>query len=87
MKTLPLSEAKSRLSAIVKRVHDLDEEVTITVNGWPTAVIISQDNYEGWKETQFIKSNPEFYKQILRNMKALKAGKGRFYTMEEIFGK
>ena len=87
MKTLPLSEAKSRLSAIVKRVHDLDEEVTITVNGRPAAIVISPDEYEGWRETQYIKSHPEFHRQILRNLKLAKSGRGKWYTMEEVFGK
>ena len=87
MKTLPLSEVKSHLSALVKRVHDLDEEVTITVNGRPAAVVISADEYDSWRETQFIKSHPDFYKEILRNLKLIKSGRAKWHTMEEVFGK
>mgnify|MGYP001576647511 CR=1 FL=1 len=88
MKTLPLSEAKSHLSALVKRVHDLDEEVNITVNGRPAAVLISPDQLEGLRETVAIQSDPELMRQIRRGIKALKEGKYKVYTdLDELFGK
>ena len=41
MKTLSLSEAKMKLSGLVEMVNKTDEEVVITKNGSPAAVIIS----------------------------------------------
>ncbi|MFC1818741.1 type II toxin-antitoxin system Phd/YefM family antitoxin [Thermodesulfobacteriota bacterium] len=46
MKTLSLSEAKMKLSALVESVKNTDEEVIITKNGTPAAVLISSDEYE-----------------------------------------
>ncbi len=51
MKILPLSEAKAKLSALVDDVRATDEEVVITKNGRAAAVLVSPDEYEGWKET------------------------------------
>ncbi len=88
MKTLPLSEAKSRLSALVKRVHDLDEEVTITVNGRPAAVLVSPDELDSLRETQAVRSDPALMKEIRRGLKALKDGKYKVFTdLDELFGK
>ena len=88
MKTLPLSEAKSRLSAIVKRVHDLDEEVTITVNGRPAAILVSPDELDSLRETEAIRSNPALMKEIRRSLKAFKEGRFKTFTnLDELFGK
>lgn len=37
---VPLSEAKSRLSALVKSVHEIGAEYTVTVRGVPLAMIV-----------------------------------------------
>lgn len=37
---VPLSEAKSRLSALVKSVHETGAEYTVTVRGVPLAMIV-----------------------------------------------
>jgi prevent-host-death family protein len=50
MKTLSVSEAKMKLSGLVDSVYTTDEEVVITKNGSPVAVLISPDEFEGWKD-------------------------------------
>jgi prevent-host-death family protein len=51
MKTLPLSEAKSRLSGLVEQVRSQEEHVVITRYGRPAAVLVSAEEFERWKET------------------------------------
>ena len=51
MQVLSLSEVKMKLSEIVDRVHSTDEEIVITKNGRPAAVMISPDEFDSWKET------------------------------------
>ena len=51
MKVLPLSEVKMKLSQLVEEVSSLDEEITITCNGKPVAIIVSPDEFDSWKET------------------------------------
>ena len=86
MKTLPLSEVKTRLSALVHRVQDLDDEVSITVNGRSAAVLLSQDRLDSLRETLDILSDPKLMRQFRRNVRLLKSGRGKWYTMEEVFG-
>jgi antitoxin YefM len=83
MKTLPLAEVKARLSSLVDHVARTDEEILITRNGRPAAVLVSPDDYEGWKETQAIRSDPEFMAEIRRGLRALKKG-AKIYTLDEL---
>ena len=85
METLSLSEAKIKLSSLVDRVNNLDEEIVITKNGRPAAVMVSPDEYEGWKETIMINSDPDFIQEIKKGLKALKDKKARLYTLDELF--
>jgi antitoxin YefM len=83
MKTLPLAEAKARLSSLVDRVARTDAEILITRNGRPAAVLVSPDEYEGWKETQAIRSDRELMAEIRRGLRQLRKG-GKIYTLEEL---
>jgi antitoxin YefM len=85
METLSLSEAKIKLSSLVDRVKNLDEEIVITKNGRPAAVMVSPDEYEGWKETILINSDPDFVREIKKGLKALKDKKAELYTLDELF--
>jgi prevent-host-death family protein len=83
MKTLPLAEVKAQLSRLVDRVADTDEEILITRNGRPVAMLISPDEYQSWQETRAIQSDREFVEEIRRGLRDLKRG-GRIYTLEEL---
>lgn len=85
MKTLPLSEAKTKLSGLVEAVERRDEEIVITKNGRPAAVLVSPDEYESWKETIAIRSDRELMREIRSGLAALKSRKARLYTLEELF--
>ncbi len=86
MKTLSLSEAKAGLSGLVDEVSTRDEEVVITRNGRPAAVLVSPDEYESWKETQAIRADAALMKEIKAGLKALKGRKAKLYTLDELFG-
>ena len=66
MKTLPLAEAKATLSRLVDCVEKTDEEVLITRNGRPVAILVSPDEYESWKETRAIQSDRALMREIRR---------------------
>ncbi len=83
MKVLSLSEVKIKLSQLVEQVNTMDEEIVITKNGRPAAVLISPDEYEGWKETIKIKSDPDLMKEIKQGLLALKK-KSKIYTLDEL---
>lgn len=53
MTTIPLSEAKDRLSAIVEQAERTHEIVTITRHGRPAAVLMAAEDLESLHETLF----------------------------------
>jgi len=85
MKTLPLSEVKMKLSALIEKVSDTDEEIIITKNGRPAAVLVSPDEFESWKETIAVRADAGLMKEIRKGLKALRAKKAKLYTLEELF--
>jgi len=84
MKTLSLSEAKMKLSSLVEAVSATDEEVVITKNGSPAAVLVSPDEFESWKETIAVRTDLPLMQEIKEGLKALKSKKARLYTLENL---
>lgn len=84
MRTLSLSEAKMKLSELIEKVYSTDEEVIITKNGRPAAVLISPDEFESWKETINIKLDSDLMQEIKKGLSELKK-KSKLYTLEELF--
>jgi antitoxin YefM len=84
MKILSLSEAKMKLSELVEAVYSTDEEIVITKNGRPAAVLVSPEEFESWKETIEIASSPDLMEEIKQGLVALKK-KRELYTLEELF--
>ena len=85
MKTMSLSEAKMKLSSLVEIVRDTDEEVMITKNGRPAAIIVSPDEFDSWRETTAIRSDAELMKEVKEGLSALKKKRANLYTLEELF--
>jgi len=83
MKILPLSEVKIKLSQLVEEIASRDEEITITRNGKPVAIIVSPDEFDSWKETLAIRADAELMAEIRRGLEALKK-KRKLYTLEEL---
>ncbi|MFI5305370.1 MAG: type II toxin-antitoxin system Phd/YefM family antitoxin [Nitrospiria bacterium] len=86
MKTLSLSEAKMKLSNLIDVVNTTDEEIVITKNGSPAAVLISPDEFDSMKETIAVKSDAALMEEIRKGLKDLKKNKSSLYTLEELFG-
>lgn len=84
MKTLPLSEAKSKLSSLVENVRERGDEILITKNGHPMAVLVSPSEFDSWKETAAIRADAALMREIKAGLSALKAKKAKLYTPEEL---
>jgi antitoxin YefM len=85
MKTLSLSQAKMKLRALSDEVSGMGEEVVITKNGVPGAVLVSPDEFESWRETMAIHFDTESMDEIREGLTALKEGRAAVYTLEELF--
>ncbi len=85
MKTLSLSEAKMKLSALLDSIMITDEEIVITKNGSPAAVLISSDEFENLRETIAVRSDNDLMDEIKKGLNALKKKKASLYTLDELF--
>lgn len=84
MKVLSLSEVKMKFSEFIEEVSSRDEEITVTRNGKPVAVIVSAEEFDSWEESIAIRSDDEFMAEIRKGIGELKK-KSKLYTLEELF--
>jgi prevent-host-death family protein len=84
-KTLPISEVKARLPELVAGVLDREEEVIVTRNGRPAAMLVNIDEYKRLKETLDVLSDPDMMRQIRAGERYLARG-GKGLSFEQVFG-
>ena len=84
-KTLPISEVKTRLPELVAGVAEREEEIVVTKNGRPTAVLVSYKEYRRQQETLDILCDPDMMKQI-RQSRRFYAKKAKGLSFEDVFG-
>ena len=83
--TLPLSEVKARLPELIAGVEEREEEIIVTKNGRPAAVLVNVQEYERLKETLEVLSHPVLLKQISQSRTFYRSGK-KGLTFEDVFG-
>jgi antitoxin YefM len=74
MQTLPISKVKDRLNEFVDSVSLTHEQVTITKNGSPAAVLVGVDEWESLQETLFWLSQPGILDDIAQARRELAEG-------------
>ena len=74
MKKINLSEAKNRLSELVKETAETTEALTITVHGRKEVVLMSMEEYDSLMETIEIMQDKELMKRIAASMEEIKRG-------------
>ncbi len=85
MKALSVSEAKMKLSGLIETVNATDEEIMITKNGRPAAVLVSPEEFESLKETVAVRSDSALTKEIKKGLRALRMRRAKLYTLDELF--
>ena len=83
-KTLPVSEVKTHLPSLLAGVEEREEEVVVTRNGRPAAVLVNYEEYSRLKATLEVLSDRELMHQIDRSRRFL-ASRRSPITFEEIF--
>jgi prevent-host-death family protein len=76
MTTIPLADAKARLSAVLDEVRDTHERVVITRNGRPEAVLMAVSDLETLEETLDLLSTPGALEKIRQAEADIAAGAG-----------
>jgi antitoxin YefM len=85
-KTLSLSEVKTRLPELVAGVQEREEEIIVTKNGRPAAILMNIDEYTRLKETLDVLSDPALMSQIAESTTFYKKAGKKGLTFEDVFG-
>ena len=64
MRTLPISKVKDKLNEYVDAVAQTPDQITITKNGVPAAVLVGADEWESLQETLYWLSQPGIKESI-----------------------
>jgi antitoxin YefM len=80
--TVPLSEAKAKLSEYAARVEDGHERVTVTRNGRPSFVMVAADDLESLEETLALLSDPDAMASIRAGQE--EAARGRTIPLDDV---
>jgi len=84
-KTLPISEVKARLTELVTGISERDDEVVVTRNGRPAAVLVSYGEYARLKETLDVLCDAELMKQV-RQSRSFYRRRRKGGSFEDVFG-
>ena len=84
-RTLPISEVKARLPELVTGVAEREEEIVVTRNGRPAAMLVNYDEYRRQRDTLDILSDPDMMKQIRRSRRFY-ARSAKGFSFEDVFG-
>lgn len=71
---VPISEAKTHLSELARRVRLQHDRITLTRNGEPEAVLVSVDDLEGLEMTLEILSDSDAAARISESLASLGRG-------------
>jgi antitoxin YefM len=74
MTTLPVADARSRLSALIDEAMTTHERFEITRHGRRAAVLLSADDYDTLQETITVLSDPELLTAHREGQAAIDAG-------------
>ncbi len=84
-RTLPISEVKTRLPELVTDIEEREEEIVVTRNGKPVAVLVNYAEYERVKETIDVLSDADLMRQIRKSQGFYAAG-NKGFSFEDVFG-
>ena len=82
MTTINVSEAKDRLSQLVKETAETTKQVVISVNGRKEVMLISVEEYESLMETIEILKDQSLVKKIVSSTADIR--RGDFVNFEDI---
>jgi prevent-host-death family protein len=70
---------------LIDTVNATDEEIMITKNGRPAAVLVSPEEFESLKETVAVRSDSALMQEIKKGLRALRMRRAKLYTLDELF--
>ena len=84
--TLSISQARKKIFDIAKNVQKPSTYYTLTENGRPTAVLMSAEEFESWRETlEVMRDFPNLEEDIKKAKEEYK--KGDYITLDDLLQK
>ena len=74
-KILPITKVKKEFLDVIKEMVEEDSTITVTKNGMPVGVMMTQERYEGLLETIEILADPKVVKALEASVRDFRAGK------------
>ncbi len=74
-KILPITKVKKEFLDIIKEMTAEESTITVTKNGMPVSVMMTQERYEGLLDTIEILADPKIIKALTASAKDFRAGK------------
>lgn len=84
-KIVSVTRLKPQILKVISMAQKAGQEYVVTKNGQPAAVIMSYDEWESWKETVEILSDPKALARIRKNAAYFNRG-GRGKGLDDVFG-
>ena len=84
-RTLPISDVKTHLPDLITGVEEREEEIVVTRNGRPAAVLVNFEEYERLKATLDVLSDANLMRQIRASRRHF-AGGGKGVPLEQVLG-
>ncbi len=85
-KTLPISDVKTHLAELVAGVEEREDEIIVTRNGKPAAMLVNVEEYARLKATVDVLGDDDLMRRIRRGRRYFTAG-GKGATIEHAFGR
>ena len=85
MKTASYTDLRNNLKNYLDAVIDDSEPLIIHRQKGNGVVVISLDEYNSLKETEYIKSSPEMIKRINEAETAIHSGKGKKISLDDLW--
>ena len=76
MQVYSLTEARNNIKTMFDSVYEDNEEVIIHRKGRESVVVISLDDYNALKETNYLLASPANRKYLLESLRELRGGNG-----------
>jgi antitoxin YefM len=74
MTAMTLNEAKENLERVIKQVIDDDEPAIVCTESGQQVVVLPLDEFNSWKETIYLLSNPANAEHLRKSIQEARAG-------------
>ena len=85
MKTANFTELRNSLKSYLDGVTNDSEPLLVHRSGNTSVVIISLDEYNSIKETEYIKKSPAMMNVIRKGKKEIAAGRGKVVNVDDLW--